>query len=210
MEKEQTLLSIDNIPHIKALVKAQVSDLLKGFTLPSGYPTAEELKYINGLFKEIKESDGCVVAFTKDGPVIVANKDEVVHTEVAATGYSLAIEMLRSGKVPTDEDPEVLEEAFRLIGEERSAELMASTASTLELTPQLSPQEQLSQAKAEYDRRKAEREALMQEMQKRLESAVDADTMVKEESEQEIAEEEIPKIVKPSKPIDNGKEMQED
>lgn len=149
-EVAKKLLGLSAVQKIRELVKAE----------------------IKGMFTPSQLTDGKTYGFRNGVPELIADDGEVVLVDDADTAYSLAKESLKADKLllPSDQDPEMIEEIKQLLGEELFNELATKSIQTMELTPQLTEEQELEKAKAEYYQRK---ELARQdvEMKKQLEAS---------------------------------------
>lgn len=94
---------------------------------------------VNGVYDDICPADGDIMV------------------QMRATAQSLALKSLQQGVlVLEDADEAMIDEMRELLGEDRFNELAAASVQTMELKPRPSIEEQIEQAKADYDARKAE------------------------------------------------------
>lgn len=88
--------------------------------------------------------------------ILVGANEQNVVTDYP-TAYSLAIQSLNLGElVLTGADDEMINEIRNLLGDKYFDDLASNSVQTMALQPQLTPEDLLNQAKAEYDLRKEE------------------------------------------------------
>lgn len=118
-------------------------------------------------------------------PEIVAGEGEEVIVATSASAASLALQSLQSGVLITDgADEEMLNEMRIILGDKIFNELASNSIKTMELTPQLTIEEQIAQAKKDYNLRKEYEAEMAKSMAEQVLNA------------EEVQGEELPKISK--------------
>lgn len=107
---------------------------------------------------------------------IVAGNGEEVLVQTAATAQSLALQSLEQGVLVLDgADEQMAEEIRDILGEELFDELATKNVQTMELHPEPSFEQMLTQAKEAYYERKADQERMALAMVDKLSEAESAE-----------------------------------
>ena len=155
--------------------------------------TVRTIKKKTDLYPDLTPTlgNGDTYAFRNGALEMVCEDGNDVMFDAKITATTLAQAALEKGEIPKGYPQEMYEEVREILGDEIFNDFAVRSGETLELHPELTAEEKIEQLKTEYLQRKAEIQAMVEQMKREAELAREADVLESGKSELDVEHDKI-------------------